>query len=29
MGRHRANEIRDALVEGRASVEGEPGPPTS
>ena len=29
MGRHRANEIRDALVESRASVEGEPGPPAS
>ena len=29
MGRHRANEIRDALVEGRAAVEGEPGPPSS
>ena len=29
MGRHRANEVRDALVMGRASVEGEPGPPAS
>ena len=29
MGRHRANEVRDSLVEGRASVEGEPGPPAS
>jgi hypothetical protein len=27
MGRHRANQVRDALVEGRSSVEGEPGPP--
>ena len=27
MGRHRANEVRDALVDGRASVDGEPGPP--
>jgi len=29
MGRHRANEVRDALIEGRAAVEGEPGPPAS
>jgi len=27
MGRHRANEVRDALVDGHASVKGEPGPP--